>query len=714
MSLKTAGLMVSIGAIFTGAKTLASTKTAVTQLETKIKKLKVQKANLKVNSNEYLVANKRIKLLNNSIKKLKKNQATIEANYAKRDKFKSSILDKLALGATILAPLKVSIDFESSMADVKKVVDFKDNKEYKKFEQEVLKLSTEIPIKATGIAEIVAAGGQLGIAKEKLVSFTTTTAKMATAFDMLPKEAGEASAKLMNIFALNIKGVNSLGDAINHLSDNSAAKAKNIITVLAKIGGNAKVFGLSAKQASSLAGAFLALGKPPEVAATGINAMLTKLSTADAQGKKFQNALNKIGIDAQSLKQNIQEDAQSAIMSFLETLNKVPKEEKMNILVDLFGMEYADDLALLTGGIDNYKKSINLLSKEQNYQNSMQKEFENRSKTTANNLTKLISNITRIGINIGSLLLPALNAVLSPLSLLSSKIGDLVVKFPTISTGLGAITIGTIGMSLAISVGAYAWTFFSNALARIKNIITLTTTAIKWLTASKKIGIFWTKAYSFAQKTATLSTKALSKGILFLNKTFKIAKVGVRTLIGATGIGLLFVAAGLIYEYWTPVSDFFSNFWKKIKATFKIGIDVVSNIFISPIETITNIWDGMFTWLSKKLEWVGKSIDWIKGVGSKIGNFFGDNKVAKKTALATVTATSLVTSPVPISNIQQPLTKKEQPSYISNNKKQNQINHNNYYITINVYNAKTNIDIEKAVKKALRDINRDKFNREIS
>ena len=40
-------------------------------------------------------------------------------------------------------------------------------------------------------------------------------------------------------------------------------------------------FGLFAKQSASLPGAFLAPGKPLEVAATSINALLLKLDTAD-------------------------------------------------------------------------------------------------------------------------------------------------------------------------------------------------------------------------------------------------------------------------------------------------------------------------------------------------------------------------------------------------------------------------------------------------
>jgi hypothetical protein len=66
-----------------------------------------------------------------------------------------------------------------------------------------------------------------------------------------------------------------LGDAINYLSDNTAAKAKDMVPALNRIGGTARQFGLTAVQASALAGAFIILGKAPEKAGTAINAMLS-------------------------------------------------------------------------------------------------------------------------------------------------------------------------------------------------------------------------------------------------------------------------------------------------------------------------------------------------------------------------------------------------------------------------------------------------------
>ncbi len=75
MSLKTVGLSISIGAIFTGATALSATKTAITKLETSIKKIEDKKTTLKIDSKEYELATKKVTLLNNTIDKLKVNRA---------------------------------------------------------------------------------------------------------------------------------------------------------------------------------------------------------------------------------------------------------------------------------------------------------------------------------------------------------------------------------------------------------------------------------------------------------------------------------------------------------------------------------------------------------------------------------------------------------------------------------------------------------------
>ena len=138
-----------------------------------------------------------------------------------------------------------------------------------------------------------------------------------------------------------------VGDVINYLSDNTAAKANDMIEALARVGGNAKQFGLDINQTSSLINGFISLGKQPEKAATAVNALLSKLQTAEGQGKEFKAALESIGITAEVMSQKVAENGQNALLYFFETLEKVDRQERSQILLNLFNQEYQDDIALI-------------------------------------------------------------------------------------------------------------------------------------------------------------------------------------------------------------------------------------------------------------------------------------------------------------------------------------------------------------------------------
>ncbi len=224
---------------------------------------------------------------------------------AKKAHYRSQVMETIGLGLSLAAPIKVAIDFESAMADVRKVVEFNGDNEANIFTRKLKKLSREIPLSAAELAKIAASGGQLGIDKDKLLEFTTTVAKMATAFDMSAEQAGDSIAKLANIYGIAVEKMEGVGDVINYLSDNTAAKAKDMVEALAIVGGTAKQFGLDIKETSSLVNAFISLGKQPAKAATAINALLSKLQTAEGQGKEFRAALESIGITAEEMSEPV-------------------------------------------------------------------------------------------------------------------------------------------------------------------------------------------------------------------------------------------------------------------------------------------------------------------------------------------------------------------------------------------------------------------------
>ena len=577
--MKNFSLGIAIGATFNGVGAFGSAIKSTTTLNQKLKELKRERIELGDKfgkaSTEATKLNSKILGLTRNIKLMDKNFALGKGLEQYRNKFKESLLDKVALGTSIVMPLKVAIDFESSMADVKKVVDFSSELDFKEFEKSLLSLSKTIPLSATELAAISASGGQLGIAKENLLEFTTTVAKMSTAFDMSAEHAGDSIAKLMNVYGLTQSQIVELGDSINHLSDTSASKASEVVEVLGRIGGVSKIFGLTTVQAGALSSAFLALGKPPEVAATSINALLLKLQTADKQTPKFEAALKTLGLSATELKSSIQNDAQGALISFLETLKEVPKEEQMGILSDLFGAEYSDDIALLVGGLENYTKALDNVSDKTKYLGSMNREFETRSKTTANNLKLLGNTVSLIAINFGTLLLPALNSVLEPIKIVGGLVGDFVTKFPTLSKVIGIAVVGAIGLSLAFS------------------------------------------AVGFMGSLALTGFLAVGKGLIALNTLFLTNPIG----LAIAAIGL---AVGLIYTYWEPITAFFKGLWDSVSTIFTSSWNTISsfttNIWNSISDTFISVWNGIKNIFSESINFIKEYLGWTP-LGMIINNW---------------------------------------------------------------------------------------------
>ncbi|WP_341822249.1 phage tail tape measure protein [Wolbachia endosymbiont (group A) of Clivina fossor] len=362
---------------------------------------------------------------------------------------------------------------------------------------------------------------------------------MTTAFDMSAEEAGNAIAKISNVYGIKVDGMENVGNIINHLSDNTAAKAKEMVLTLNRIGGNAKQFGLEIDQASSLASAFISLGKQPEKAATAINNFLSKLQTAREQSPEFHDALDEMGTSIEELEQTIKKNPQEAILQFLETLKKIDDQERAGILMNLFGSGFQDDIALLVGSLDIYKKAIEHLADKEKYNASMQDEFNNRANTTANKLQLLKNAIVEAGMNLGSVMLPTLNYVAGSLKAITERIASFAEKHPTLTTAIMSTLAALISLKIAAVGLGYGFTLLGSTIFSLK---------------ANLLGVF-----SFLSATVF---PAVITGLRAITLAVMSNPIGLL-------IASLVTGAALVITNWQKVKDFFSSFWKSIIKTIE-------------------------------------------------------------------------------------------------------------------------------------------------
>jgi TP901 family phage tail tape measure protein len=237
--------------------------------------------------------------LDRAIKKSEKGARKAEQAFKKMldsRLFRTAAAAATAFGAAIGISTKAAIDFESSMADVRKVVDGLETPEaFRQISDEIMGLAAQMPIAAEGFAEIYAAAGQAGIAREDLKEFATQVAQVAVAFDMTAQEAGTAMAKIKTSLGLSIPALGDLTDAMNHLSNNTASTASELVDFTLRAGQAGKSAGLTAEQTAAFGAAMIASGVRTEIAATSFRNMVKALSRGPSMTERQISALSRLG-----------------------------------------------------------------------------------------------------------------------------------------------------------------------------------------------------------------------------------------------------------------------------------------------------------------------------------------------------------------------------------------------------------------------------------
>lgn len=196
--------------------------------------------------------------------------------------------------------------------------------------------------------------------------------------------------------------------------------------------------------------------------------------------------------------------------------------------------------------------------------------------------------------------------------------------------------------------------------------------SVAWLKA-KNLGLLLVKARLGATMVATklygIATLGVSKAIALSSvalKTFgavlsfigKSILLNPIFLIGALIAGSVF----LIYKYWTPLKEFFSNLWSGIKEKFISTWEFYKKIFKwSPLGLIISAFSPISEYLSNLLGgWIAGFKATISKIGETIGSiksFFGFGETSIKAEQSQIEAIQVAPlQPAKANNIQVAFT----------------------------------------------------------
>ena len=371
----------------------------------------------------------------------------------------------LGLGATAV---KASIGFESSFASVRKTVDATEA-QFEQLAATSKKMSTEVAAGTDEINEVMAAGGQLGVATEHLSDFTHVMIDLGNSCeDLSADEAATTIAQFANIMGTSQSQFSNIGSTLVDLGNNFATTEKPIMEMAHRMAGAGKQVGLTEAQVLGFAAALSSVGIEAQMGGSAFSKALVKMEVASATGGEALDDFGKVaGMTAQQFKTLWDNDPAAAFQAFIVGLSKLDDEGESAIKtlsdIGINEIRLRDTLLRATNATELFSRAQNMANAAWEENTALTNEAGKRYSTTASKLTNLKNKALLFGQQIGDDLNPTIQSLIEGADNLLSKflqmdeaqrkqiiqyaaiaaaIGPVLLLFGKVTKGIGSISTG--------------------------------------------------------------------------------------------------------------------------------------------------------------------------------------------------------------------------------------------------------------------------------
>lgn len=314
-----------------------------------------------------------------------------------------------------------AVKFENEFANVKKTMnDVQDPQVFKNISDDILRLSTEIPIMAGELAGIAAVGGQLGIGADDISSFTEVVAKLGTATNMSAEQAATSMARFLNVTNEQTDAIGKYAAVLVELGNSTAATEGEIILLAQNFGATGSIVGLSTEEILAFSAAMRETGQQSQAGATALGKLFLNLSdAAKLGGSEMAQFAETAGMDINQFRRLIETDIGEAAQIFLGGLNSMNEEGRSTTatLEELGLGTIRVQRALLS--LANNEEGLTEARKRANAQaitqNALNDEAAQKFETASMKITQIKSALNAAAVTFGEIFLPALKVVLDAL-----------------------------------------------------------------------------------------------------------------------------------------------------------------------------------------------------------------------------------------------------------------------------------------------------------
>ncbi|MFJ4143525.1 phage tail tape measure protein [Pseudomonas sp. NPDC089734] len=528
----------------------------------------------------------------------------------------AGVIEGNAFTAPLIAGVKAAINFETSMASVKKVVAFETPQQFQQMSTDILDLSEQLPETANGIAAIVAAGAKASVPREQLKGFAADAVKMGVAFGQTSAESGDMMAKWRSSLQLSQPEVNKLAEQINTLGGNDLEK--QIATMVTAMGPLGAVAGQASAQVAAMGATLAGMDVPADVAATGMKSLVKTLSEG---GAASAGAFQSLQLDAAQVAEGMKTDPSATIEKVLTAISQVDPSRQKDMVSQMFGADSLGAITPLLSSLDVLKSNFGKVAEGARSAGSIEQEFADNSNTTAVAIQQMHNRIERLGVNIGSIFLPALNEALAVIGPMISMVSALAAEHPEVIKGVvgAAIAFGILQVAVLAATSAAGLLSAVMGKSPLGLIVRGITLAAGMLIANwSSVVSFFTAVWDSIQQAASVAWEGLKTlfswsplGMIIENwqpltevfaALWEVIKALATPFFDFLKMIFAWTPLGMIVANWQPITEFFGVVWDGIKASALLFFEVLQTLFSwSPLgllianwQTVTEFFGGVW------------------------------------------------------------------------------------------------------------------------
>ena len=596
----------------------------------------------KVDLKDIAQTKQKIKEIESKIKQAAKVKLNLDIKEAKEKlwNLKEEAVGLFGSFKMIQAPLSSAIDFDASMTELKKFVDFASQEEQRAFENFAKAKAMAIGESTADIIQVAVGGSQAGFSGVDLQKYTDMISQMKVAYGISAQAAAEIANTWQTNFNLNLDELKELGDVVNYLDNKMTnVAAKNVGEILRRSGGAGSLAGLKPKDLAAFAAVTDSLKISTEVAGSSLNSFYNALRTLKTKGKE---QLQSIGVDFDEFNAMMQKDATKATQFLLNTLANLDSDTRAGFLDKLLGAgEDFSTIAKITGNIHLLNDALKM-SNDSAAKNTMNKELEQKLSSAASAIDRFKASLEVFAINIGQIFLPIFNTVIDGINDIFSFINriPMLSKILGVALGLFATTTAVITtFKIAKAAATLVVLQYKSALALMPMSCLKYIAGIKGCIASSA-------SFSFSLATAKLNLALFlgalkAKALIIFSSALNFVSVAIRAVsvaLMSNPIGLILggiaIIAGLIIANWDRVKSWFNSFISWISQVFNEPLSKIKSLFTNifnnlglNLSSFINIafapFNAIYESLKASFEYLSNKISSITNIASKVKDFFG-------------------------------------------------------------------------------------------